>query len=115
MGGNADEGYVRVRSATPGAALLRHASGRPTAHSECEPIMSSLTVSTSSAAAAMRIEAYELSPCDNPQLYLSRQRRGWYSVQLSEWITIEGNRCYRNAATNDYPDQRHICFRESLH
>ena len=49
------------------------------------------------------VDVESMSSCENPQLHLPRQRRKrYFSATVTEWMTIDGNRCYRNASTNGY-------------
>ena len=102
-GGNADtsNGYVTLRAATPGTALIRPPSGAySTLHVQANYVIVDGFDIVGGGGHAVDVEHCHHVKILNCVCHDS----GGSGIQFNwaEWITIEGNRCYRNAGTNGY-------------
>ena len=102
-GGNADnaDGYLTLRSATPGAALIRPPSGA----------YSTLCIR----ADYVIIEGFDVVGGSGHGIDVEYRHHikllnntchdsggSGIGIAWSEWLTVQGNRCFRNAGTNGY-------------
>lgn len=102
-GGNADtaNGYVLVRSAAPGAALIRPPSG---AYSTVN-VRANYVIVNGFDIVGGGGHAVDVEHCHHVKILncVCHDSGGsGIGIGWSEWLTVEGNRCFRNASTNGY-------------
>ena len=103
VGGNGDtpDGYITLRSVTPGAALIRPPAG---AYSTLHVRANYLIVDGFDVVGGDG-HAVDVESCHHVKILncICHDSAGTgIQFNYSEWLTAEGNRCFRNASTNGF-------------